>query len=279
MAKNIEHIIFLIHPCCYEGLDAEDIGQRNLEIYVEREREVKRKWLDALAAGDGRVLFLQLYGPEYLQERARESLGQANACYVQADFPGPDQMPEYYRRLVQCIRDHLGKYELEYDPASVTSELWGESFEGCAPGYGGAFAERLGFKLPPKMIFEMTVYDTRFLHGAKLRETLAIGDSDIEALLFECYDGSSAAIFQARLSAQWLDRRPIKLKLYPDKVMLCTTLGHTAWPSKPWKKGDPDQLYAHTITTADCLWLRTTRMGFDGLREIVTSAEIGNEND
>lgn len=282
MTKNIEHIIFLIHPCCYEGLDAEDIGQRNLEIYVEREREVKRKWLEALAARDSGTLLLQLYGPQDLFEQAQQSLGKANACYVRADFPGPDQLPEYYRRLVQCIRDHLGKYELEYDPASVTSELWGESFEGCVPAYGGAFSELLGFKLPPKMIFEMTVYDARFLHGAKLRETLAIGDSDIEALLFECYDGSSAAIFQARLSAQWLDRRPIKLKLDPDKVLLCTKLGHTDWPSKDWKKDDPDQLYAHTTTTADSLWLRTTGMGgmgFDGLREIVTSAEIGNEND
>ena len=63
-----------------------------------------------------------------------------------------------------------------------------------------------------------------------------------------------------RHSAQWQDRRPIKLKLDPDKVLLCTKPGHTSWPSKNWKKDDPDQLYAHTITTADSLWLRTTRM-------------------
>ena len=279
MPTKIDHIIFLIHPCCYEQLDAETVRKNNDEIYVEREREVKRKWLEALTASNSQTLLLQLGGPQDLFEQAKERLGEANALYVRADFPGPDQLEEYYRRLIRCIRDHLCKQGLEFDPARVSSELWGESFEGCVPGYGGAFAELLQLKSPPKMVFEMTVYNARFLYGAKLRETLTIGNSDIEALLFECYDGSSAAIFQARLTAQWLDRRPISLELDPSRVMLCSTLGYTAWPPKPWKKGDSDAPCPYKMTTADALWLRTTRMSFDDLSKLVSSAKIGNEND
>ena len=279
MATKIDHIIFLIHPCVYEQLDAETAHKNNLEIYVERERQVKQKWLEALAERDGQTLFLQLYGPQYLVEKAQQSLGKANACRVHADFPGPDQMAEYHRRLVQCIRDHLDEHKIEFDPASVTSQLWGESFEGCVPGYGGAFAQRLQLKLPPIMAFEMTVYDARFLYGAKRRQTLAIAGSDIEAWVFECYDGTSAAIFQARLTAQWLDRRAISLELDPGRVMFCTTLGHTVWPAKPWKKGDSDTPCPYEITTADALWLRTTRMSFDDLCQLVSLAKIGNEND
>ena len=46
---KIEHIIFLIHPCCYEGLDAEAVRQDNLYLYVELENEVKARWLAALS--------------------------------------------------------------------------------------------------------------------------------------------------------------------------------------------------------------------------------------
>ena len=38
---KIEHIIFLIHPCCYENIDPDAIRRDNLYLFVKREEEVK----------------------------------------------------------------------------------------------------------------------------------------------------------------------------------------------------------------------------------------------
>ena len=185
-------------------------------------------------------------------------------------------MREYYRRLTQCIRDHMKKFDLEFDPATVTSELWGESFEGCVPGYGGAFAEYLGLERPPTMRFEMTVHDSRFLHEAKRWEVVPVPDSDVEAWLFECHDGMPAAMFQARLSAQWLDKRPILLTLDATRHQVCTKLGHTVWPPAPWRKGMPEDACPYCLTTSDSYWVRAPRLSFDDFRNVIGGAKLAH---
>ena len=271
---TIDHLIFLIHPCVYEGLDAETVRRDNLAGFVERERVVKQRWLDDVGGRDQRTLLLQLYGPPSLHEAFCASLGEANACFVKADFPGEGQMREYYRRLCGCIRDHMRLHDLTFDPETVTSELWGESFEGCAPGYGGAFAEYLELKRPPKMVYEMTVHDSRVLTGAEPQETVRIPGTDVEAWVFECRDSTCAAIFQARLSAQWLDRRPILLTLDPTRIQVCTKQGHTIWPPRPWAKGDPDDPVAFCLSTSDSYWVRSGRMAIDDFRQVISSARL-----
>ena len=37
---QIEHIIFLIHPCCYEPLGPDAIRRDNLQLFVDTFREV-----------------------------------------------------------------------------------------------------------------------------------------------------------------------------------------------------------------------------------------------
>src|SRR5688500_4551719 len=109
-AMEIKHIIFLIHPGCYESLPPDSgLHQSNIGIYIEREQEVKQRWLAALdehgKEPENSVLLLQLYGPEHLLKAAQERLGAGNACYVRADFStiptGPQQLREYYQRLTQ----------------------------------------------------------------------------------------------------------------------------------------------------------------------------------
>ncbi len=271
---TLQHLIFLIHPGCYEKLDAETLRRDSSPLFLERERQIKERWFKALASRDKSTLLLQLYGPEYLVETAAKVLGEANVCHVRAEYPGDGQLREYYRRLTQCICDHMKKCGQEFDPATVTSELWGESFEGCVPGYGGAFAECLGLKRPPKMMFEMTTHDSRFLHGALRWETIQLPDSDIEAWLFECHDKTSAAIFQARLSAQWLDKRPILLRLNPTRHLVCTKLGHTVWPPGPWRKGMPEESYPYCLITSDSYWVRSVRMAFEDFRPVIAAARV-----
>lgn len=272
--KAIRHLVFLIHPSVYEGVPSERITSRGYEIYMEREQAVKPRWLAALECLDEDTLFLQLGGPKYFQDLARQRHGEANTCWVEAEFPGPDAYPLYYQRLVDSIRGHLARYELEVDTAAVTSELWGESFEGCVAGYGGAFAQYLGLQRPPKLVFEMTVFDTRFLNGARRWETICLPGSDIEGWVFDCFDGLASALFQARLVAQWLDRRPILLQLDPTKALVCTKLGFTVWPPSQPRKGDPSQLVPVAVTTVEQLWIRAFSMSFDALREVVASAKV-----
>ena len=281
---RINHLIFLIHPLVYEALPAESIRSNNYWVFLDREREIKERWLNALRGRDKSTLFLQLYGAKYLQERAKEQLGESNVCYVQAEGPVEEellkdregQMRGYYKRLTDCIYGHMKKYNLDFDPATVTSELWGESFEGCAPGYGGAFAEYMGLKQPLKMRFEMTLYDSRFLYGARRWETVALPGTDIEAWVFECFDGSIAAIFQARLSAQWLDKRLIHLNLNPTRIMVSKKTGYTVWPEKVPVKGDPDETRPFVLKTSDEHWIRANKMNFDDVRDVIKSATVSN---
>jgi hypothetical protein len=271
----IEHIIFLIHPCGYEEIAPEVVRERNYELFVAREQECKRRWLAGIEAERRAVLLLQLYGSRRLFEAACARLGEAHACYVHAEYPGEGQLREYYRRLVTCIREHMKRFALEFDPATVTSELWGGSFEGCAAGYGGAFAEHLGLKRPPKADFGMMVYDSRFLHGARRWEVIPIAGSDVEAVLFECHDGSPAAIFQARLTAQWLDKRPIRLLLDANRIQVCTKMGFTVWPaSPPPPRAEGQDVRPFELTTSDQYWVRGVNLSLDALRQTVSSAAV-----
>ena len=272
----VEHLIFLIHPCCYEGLDAERIRADNLYLYVEREEEVKQRWLEALAAQPAPTLFVQLGGPEYLAETAAKHLGESRSLYLKTPFPEDGDLAEYYRLLTSDIRAHIETGDLELDAETASSELWGESFEGCVPGYGGAFAEYLGLRQAPRMRFEMTVYDSRFLCGARRMEVVLLADSDVEAWLFECHDGTGAAIFQARLRAQWIDERRVSLQLDDRRLQVCTKLGHTVWPPEPWTKGKAEAVAAYDMTMAESIWywVRCVGMAFDDFREVIRSARV-----
>lgn len=276
---KIKHIIFLIHPCCYENLGAEAIRKDNLSLFLEREEEVKQRWLDALAEQPENTLFLQLGGPDYLRKNAVENLGEAAVFYPRTAFPDSGYLREYYQCLASDFRDHISAYELKLDITTVTSELWGESFEGCVPGYGGAFAEYLGLNCPPKMRFDMTVYDSRFLHGARHWEIISIDGCDVEAWLFQCHDGTGAAMFQSRLTAQWIDDRRVHLQLDDRRLQVCTKNGHTVWPSTPWEKGKPERIDGYSMTLADCnwRWIRAVGMDYEDFREVIGAAHVTTE--
>ena len=271
-----EHIVFLIHPCCYEGLGPEEIRRDNLNLYVEREQEVRERWLATMAELPRHTLFVQLGGPAYLRDAAEIHLGSAFVFYPKTRFPDDGDRRTYYQDLADDFRTHVSTHRLRFEPATVTSELWGESFEGCVPGYAGAFAEYLRLEIPPKMRFEMTVYDSRFLHGARRWETVQIADSDVEAWLFECHDLTCAANFQSRLTAQWLDERKVYLRLDDRRIQVCNKQSHTLWPPEPWEKGKLEQVLEYSMTLAECnwRWIRSIGMEFDDFRSVIHSAEV-----
>jgi hypothetical protein len=271
---QIERIVFLIHPLVYETLTPEDIHNRNLSIYADREQEIKALWLKE-AETLKNTLVAQLYGPKYLQAALAERMGVEWACFVHAEHVEGMPQLEYDTRLVQSIRDHMAEHDLTLDPATVTSEIWGESFEGCAPDYASSFAVLLGLQNKPRMRFEMTMYDSRFIKGAKVIEIIPIPNSDIEAVLFRLYDETFAAIYQARLTAQRLDNRLITVHLDPTCTLVCTKLGHTVWPPKPWQKGDPSVNIPYQLKTRDYYWVRSGAISLERFRELIAAAVVG----
>lgn len=275
---QIRHLIFLIHPGCYEAIlhsSPERIIADDLGLFLQREREVASRWRTAITAARPDALLLQLYGASNILDHARHAMGPERVCSIKADFPGPDRLMEYYSRLCGCIRAHLEKFDLTIDPAAVTSELWGESFEGCVAGYGSAFAHQLGLRISPKMCFDMTVFDSRFLHESNRHEPIPIPGTDIEAFMFELKDRSMAAMFQARLHPQWLDNRVVQLDLDFSRVKVCTKTGQSLWPnekSQPALGGGSTSRYS--LSPKDSLWLHSDTMHYDDFRAVIQSARL-----
>lgn len=185
-------------------------------------------------------------------------------------------MRAYCRLLTQCIRRHMAQHGLRFDPATVASEIWGESFEGCATNYSSAFAHELSLRRAPVMRYEMVVADTRFLEGARGPEVVRLAGTDIEAMLFELSDGSSAAMFQCRLHPQYLDQRPIRLMLDPARVQVCNCAGFTRWPQEPPARAAPQEPQPYVLRMAfPSLWVRGVALSVDQLREVVKAAVVG----
>ncbi|MBT6148865.1 MAG: hypothetical protein HOH74_25735 [Gemmatimonadetes bacterium] len=273
---QVEHIIFLIHPCCYEPIDAQQIRREGLQLFLDREQAVKARWLAEVAQRDTGTLYVQLGGPAYLHEAAEQALGPEGALLLKTPFPASEDLDEYYRGLTEEIRRHLADHDRALDAATVTSELWGESFEGCVPGYGGAFAQHLGFVQAPEMRFEMTVYDSRFLYEARGIERISIANTDVEAWLFECHDGTSAVTFQPRRTAQWLDERSVCLRLNDRRHQVCDKQGHTVWPDAPWTKAREESVHEVSVPMKEWVsrWIRSVGTGIDEFREVVAAARV-----
>ena len=277
---QIKHIIFLIHPCCYEPLTPEVVYRDNLQLFVECEREIKARWIAVLAERPANTLLVQLGGPEILRDKAIAYLSESMVCYPQSAFPDDGDLAEYYRGLTANVTAHIFAHNLQFDPATATSELWGESFEGCVPGYGGAFAEYMGLQQSPKMRFEMTVYDSRFLSGICDWQVIQVADTDVEAWLFTCLDGTCAAMFQARRTAQWIDQRRVHLMLDDKRLQICTKQGHTIWPATPWEKGKTEAVLPYDMSLRECnwRWIRSVGMSASAFGEVIAAARITAED-
>eukprot|EP01046_Picozoa_sp_COSAG06_P026495 COSAG06_NODE_2281_length_7180_cov_49.556701_4_plen_228_part_00 len=160
----VNHFIFLIHPFCNElppgaaGCDGDDDGSALL--FQRRERVVSHRWVSALERSPAGALLVLQGGPQFFESTGAPLLPQgfdrvaavASARLVARRVFRPttrfdaspsaagtldEQLRGYFQQLGVALERHLATYGLTYDRRSASSEAWGESFEGCVPGYGG----------------------------------------------------------------------------------------------------------------------------------------------
>ena len=110
------------------------------------------------------------------------------------------------------------------------SFIWGQSFEGCAAGFGSAIASGLGLKTPTQLHYEMSAPDAPFLLNATFVQNVPVPDSDVQAYVFDLADGRCVAFFRSCLTPQWLDHRPIELQLNAEIFAVFTKQGDLVWP-------------------------------------------------
>ncbi len=243
---RVERFVFIIHPLLYETIE-----QRTsvLQLYASWEREVKARCLTELAGlPTTTTMVVQLAGGSTeLIDAARYYLGHERTLHLLPDGEQAD-LAHIYAGLTQRIQQHLQVGGLTFDPSSATAESWGESFEGCVPGYGSAFAHGLRLVQQPSIRFDLCVCDATFMYGATLLHTVPVMDmagefSDVEGMIFQLHDRTFVAVFQPRRTPMWIDERVIAAGgqgtvMQMDLVRAITKQGYPIWPAvRPDSKG------------------------------------------
>ena len=93
--------------------------------------------------------------------------------------------------------------DLDYNPASVDSEAFGEGFEECAMTWKAMLTPYLGLARPAENNFNLSVSGARLLLNATLRERLDLGQY-VRLFLWEGQDGRPIGLY-ARACCRLMD--------------------------------------------------------------------------
>ena len=241
-SRVIDQIVILVHPCPYEAFIHRGLAGHSQEAdapYLKLERLACQRWFNAIATLPPSTFAIQvdfLYegpSPGKLFKAFADRLGDCHVSRIPCEYQSPDNpgpLKDYYARIIRQVRQKMSDNTLAFDPATCKAVVWGQSFEGCASGFGSAIASGLGLKTPTRFDYSMSAPDAPFLLTAKFDRTLAVPNSDIEAYLFDLADGRYAAFFRSCLTPQWLDHRPIVLQLDPVRFHVLSKQGAVVWP-------------------------------------------------
>lgn len=261
-AHGIDQFVILVHPCPYEAM-----GKADTDPYRSLERAACDRWFATIPALPPSAFAVQVDfaaegpSPDKLQRAFIERLGSGRVCRVGCEVVSgkdPDALRNYYGRINRQIAARMAAGQLTFDPATSKTVIWGQSFEGCAAGFGSAIATGLGLKTPTVLEYAMSAPDAPFLLDAEFLQNVSVPDSDVEAYLFDLKDGRCAALFRSRLTPQWLDHRPIELPLDAKIFSVVTKRGEPVWPNgiepTPVQKADSSYYQWRTV-----VWPEGTR--------------------
>jgi len=233
-AAVIDQFLVLVHPCPYEAMSTAET-----DPYRVLERAACERWLGTIPSLPKSTFAVQIDwskagpSPEKLQQALIGRLGAGHVVRIPVGFGSPENpgpLRDYYGRITKQILQQMAAHRLTFDPATCKTVIWGQSFEGCASGYGSAVASYLGLKTLTQFDYHMSAPDAPFLLKAKFLQTVPVPGSDVEAYVFDLTDGRYAAFFRSCLTPQWLDHRPVTLRLDSGVSVLTKNQGAVVWP-------------------------------------------------
>jgi hypothetical protein len=280
----IDQFVVLVHPCPYECLGYLPTDPYPNGNYRALEDAALRQWFSAIPSLPESTFVVQVDwsakgpSPDELHQRLIDRLGARRVCRIPFDnyyhnASTPTLLQGDYDKINQRIRQQMAAQGLTFDPATAKTAIWGQSFEGCASGYGSAIASCLGLKTPTRFDYSMSAPDAPFLLKASFLQTVAVPASDVEAYVFDLNDGRYAAFFRSALTPQWLDHRPIKLQLDPAIFSVLSKPGAAVWPQGEVPKG----LQLLTLSTVQERFLIATKPHMAELLSVITGATVGIE--
>jgi hypothetical protein len=296
--RVIDRFVILVHPCPYEAFRKDET-----DPYRALERAACQRWFDAIGSLPPSTFLIQINfavegpSPDKLHQASIDRLGSGRVCRVECEVQSPEDpgpLKEYYDGIHRQISLQLATQRLTFDPATCRTFIWGQSFEGCAAGFGSAIASGLDLKTPTRLDYDMSAPDAPFLLSAKLIQTVSVPGSDVQAYVFDLTDGRCAAFFRSCLTPQWLDYRPIELPINSKNFSVITKQGDLVWPhgrlptqkqqahsrynqwrTVVWPQGTlPPGPQSFTLSTVQERYVITTKPHMQKLLSAIKSAEV-----
>ena len=205
--RQLERLVFLSHPYAWElqfarhPESAETYRWANFSAadLVAMERRVSSRWPQEVGKlGSNDALLINYFGGRPadaelakgpiapLLQAARERLGDRYLLLF-----GTPSRNAWGRQIQRQLREK----GYTYDPATVATESWGQSTEGCVVNFAAHFAAGMGLPNGFPMRYELTFPDAPFAMTGKFLERVALGDSDVLLYLSESKEGRPFAIF------------------------------------------------------------------------------------
>jgi len=235
--RRVERFVFLIHPLVWESNAVNPAFAAQYQEYLDYEGAMKKRWWRGIEEMVGRPHDALVVGssapPPELEEFAVSRLGDrallmTDAFVVKNGFAGDrlsgegkiglgcdvlamfrkygfswksDELghPVVCRMWVDRIKALLAERGVEFDPDTVESQAWGESFEGCASNYARYLGPYLRLRRPVEVVFEMTVPDFRVLFRAKYLGSVPL-DRNVRLYLWDGEDGRQIARFNREVA-------------------------------------------------------------------------------
>ena len=210
-------IHFLIHPLTYAPECREDYSDE--------------RFYDAARAVEKAVLHRYREAVETLPRD--EALVIYPTLYPRKDSPKPEELASLEtmarrrlgRRLIVCTYPttsadfvrRAAEQGLSYDPDTVATEAWGESFDGCVAKYASVFSKEFGLGTPVEQNFAMCVPDFAWLLTARLLDKATL-PSQARFYLFETEGGSPMAAFFESYFVSGDTARSVDIPLEPSRV-------------------------------------------------------------
>ncbi len=241
--------------------------EASFRAYLEYERKIWVKWNEAiskLASKEALVLLPigSTKSQRALEEQAQNVLGarcvvvRATASVSGEFLPGLDdafktgvaddlvaafqargyewpaqdmKVAVFSRAYARQIESALREQGLAFDPETMQTEAWGESFEGCVTKWSNGIGAYLYLSNPIEKNFEMTVPDAPFILRSRFVECVALAN-DVRLFLFEGNDMQPIGLFLKVSHRVWDRPLFVHLPADPQVFEVKKKMGETIWP-------------------------------------------------